>query len=172
DPAVSEAERQQAAADFVQGILANTEVLASGGRSATTAFVENNQGDVLLTFESEVNLIVQDLGPERFEVVVPSYGIDAVMYVVAVDKYAEEKGNLQVARDYWDFIYTERGQEIVAESYYRPYDQDVAARYADLLPELELFDVDEVFGGWEQANQDHFVDGGSFDILMQELGRN
>lgn len=168
----SEQEQQEAAAEFVRGILANTRVLAPGGRAATTAFVENNQGDVLLTFESEVNLIVQDLGPDRFEVVVPSYGIDAVMYVVAVEAFAEEKGNLQVARDYWDFIYTERGQEIVAESYYRPYDQEVAARYAHLLPELELFDVDEVLGGWEQANQDHFVDGGSFDQLMADLGRN
>ncbi|AFG38475.1 sulfate ABC transporter substrate-binding protein [Spirochaeta africana] len=169
---LSTAEREEAAAQFVQQILANTRVLAPGGRAATTAFVENNQGDVLLTFESEVNLIVQDLGPDRFEVVVPSYGIDAVMYVVAVDAYAKEKGNLQVARDYWDFIYTERGQEIVAESYYRPYNQEVAARYADLLPELDLFDVEDVFGGWAQANQDHFVDGGSFDRLMQGLGRN
>lgn len=164
-------ERDAIVREYVQTVLANTRVLAAGGRAATTAFVENNQGDVLLTFESEVNLIVQDLGPDRFEVVVPGYGIDAVMYVVAVDAYASEKGNLQVARDYWDFVYTTRGQEIIAESYYRPYDPEVAARYSHLLPELDLFDVAEVFGGWAQANEEHFVDGGSFDQLIEAIGR-
>ncbi len=92
------------------------------------------------------------------------------MYVVVVEKNAREKGNYDVARAYWDFVYTTRGQEIIAESYYRPYDQEVAARYADLLPEIELFDVGEVFGGWEQAQIDHFSDGGSFDQISQELG--
>lgn len=161
----------QAAYDFVKAIVDNVLVMASGGRAATNAFVSDGLGDVLLTFESEVNLIARDLGPEQFDVVVPSYGIDAKMYVVIVDQNAAEHGTAEIADAYWDFVYSTRGQEIIAESYYRPYDQEVAARYADLLPEIELFDVDEVLGGWLQAREVHFADGGTYDQITIELAR-
>ena len=162
---------EEAAYEFVKKIYSNVLVMAAGGRAATNAFVSDGLGDVLLTFESEVNLIARDLGPEEFDVVVPSYGIDAKMYVVVVDKNAREHGTDAIADAYWDFVYTTRGQEIIAESYYRPYDEEVAARYADLLPEIELFDVDEVLGGWIKAKEVHFADGGSFDRISLELGR-
>lgn len=161
----------EGAYDFVKDVVDNVLVMASGGRAATNAFVSDGLGDVLLTFESEVNLIARDLGPDEFDVVVPSYGIDAKMYVVVVDKNAKEHGTEEVADAYWNFVFTTRGQEIIAESYYRPYDQEVAARYADLLPEIELFDVDEVLGGWEQAKLVHFADGGTYDQISEELGR-
>ena len=165
------ADSEEAAYEFVKKIYSNVLVMAAGGRAATNAFVSDGLGDVLLTFESEVNLIARDLGPEDFDVVVPSYGIDAKMYVVVVDANARQHGTNEIADAYWDFVYTTRGQEIIAESYYRPYDQEVAARYADLLPEIELFDVDEVLGGWIRAKEVHFADGGTFDRISLELGR-
>lgn len=164
-------DREAAAYEFVKGIYANVLVMAAGGRAATNVFVSDGLGDVLLTFESEVNLIARDLGPEDFDVVVPSYGIDAKMYVVVVDANARRHGTDEIADAYWNFVYTTRGQEIIAESYYRPYDEEVAARYADLLPEIELFDVDEVLGGWIRAKEVHFADGGTFDRISLELGR-
>ena len=162
---------EQAAYDFVKAIVDNVLVMASGGRAATNAFVSDGLGDVLLTFESEVNLIARDLGPEEFDVVVPSYGIDAKMYVVIVDQNAAANGTSEIAGAYWDFVYSTRGQEIIAESYYRPYDQEVAARYADLLPQIELFDVDEVLGGWLRAREAHFADGGTYDQISLELAQ-
>ncbi|MCG8480511.1 MAG: sulfate ABC transporter substrate-binding protein, partial [Spirochaetales bacterium] len=161
---------EAAAYEFVRDIVDNVLVMAPGGRAATNAFVSDGLGDVLLTFESEVNLIARDLGPDDFDVVVPSYGIDAKMYVVIVDQNAEAAGTAEVANAYWDFLYSTRGQEIIAESYYRPYDQSVAARYEDLLPEIELFDVDEVLGGWIHAREVHFADGGTYDQIVLELG--
>ncbi len=163
---------QDLAREYVKQVLGQTILQAAGGRAATNAFVSDGLGDVLLTFESEVNLIARDLGDGDFEVVVPSYGIDAKMYVVVVERNATEKGNLEAARAYWDFLYTEEGQRIIAQSYYRPYDQKVAAEYADQLPTLDLFDVDEVFGGWTKAKEVHFAQGGSYDQIQEELGNN
>lgn len=162
---------EDVAYEFVKKILANVFVMAPAGRAATNAFVSDGLGDVLLTFESEVNLIARDLGAENFDVVVPSYGIDTTMYVVVVDKNARAQGTEEVAKAYWDFVYSKRGQEIIAETYYRPYDQEVAARYAHLLPEIELFQVDEVLGGWQAAAEKHFSDGGTFDRITLELGK-
>ena len=163
---------QQAAREYVKQVLGQTILQAAGGRAATNAFVSDGLGDVLLTFESEVNLIARDLGDGKFEVVVPSYGIDAKMYVVVVERNAREKGNLEAAKAYWDFLYTEEGQRIVAQSYYRPYNQKVAEEFADQLPTLDLFDVDEVFGGWTSAKEVHFSQGGSYDQIQEELGNN
>jgi len=159
---------EEKAAEYVKGVLDNTILQAAGGRAATNAFVSDGLGDVLLTFESEVNLIARDLGDGDFQVVVPSYGIDAKMYVVVVERNAKEKGTLEIARAYWDFLYTKRGQEIVAQSYYRPYDPEVAEEYKDQLPEVELFDVEKVFGGWAKAKEVHFAPGGTYDQLQKQ----
>ncbi|WP_028973217.1 sulfate ABC transporter substrate-binding protein [Spirochaeta cellobiosiphila] len=163
---------QNLAREYVKKVLQHTILQASGGRAATNAFVSDGLGDVLLTFESEVNLIARDLGDGDFEVVVPSYGIDAKMYVVVVEKNAKEKGNLEVAKAYWDFLYTKEGQEIVAQSYYRPYNKEVAAEYANQLPTLDLFEVEDVFGGWKKAKEVHFAQGGTYDQIQEELGNN
>lgn len=163
---------QDQAREYVKQVLGQTILQAAGGRAATNAFVSDGLGDVLLTFESEVNLIARDLDDGEFEVVVPSYGIDAKMYVVVVERNAREKGTLEAARAYWDFLYTEEGQRIVAQSYYRPYNAKVAEEFADQLPTLDLFDVDEVFGGWASAKEVHFSQGGSYDRIQEELGNN
>jgi len=163
---------QNAASEYVSAVLSNTIIQAAGGRAATNAFVSDGLGDVLLTFESEVNLIARDLGDGDFEVVVPSYGIDAKMYVVVVERNAREKGNLDVAKAYWDFLYTPEGQEIVAQSYYRPFNEEVARKYAGQLPVLELFSVEDVFGGWIKAKEVHFSEGGTYDTLIAEINRN
>lgn len=163
---------QETAREFVKAILKNIVVSATGGRAATNAFIDNGQGDVLLTFESEVNLIAREIGPDQFDVVVPSYGIDTTMYVVTVKKNTDANGTTEIADAFWDFMYSKRGQEIVAESYYRPYDPEVAARYGSIIPDIELFQVDDVFGGWPAAQRDHFADGASYDTITAELGRN
>ncbi len=158
---------------FVSALIDNTGILATGGRDATNIFVERGQGDVLLTFEAEVNLIVQDLGPDSFEVVVPSYGVDAKIYVVVVEKNAKEKGEAQyqAAKAYWDFIYTDQGQEIVAQSFFRPIQKDIAARYQNALPNIELFTVEDVYGDWGRVRDLLFDDDGVVESIYQELGK-
>ena len=156
--------------EFVRSVVGNTPQFATGGRDATNLFTERNQGDVLVTFESEANFIANELGD--YEVVVPSFGINAQAYVATGIVYAEEKGNTEIAEAYWDFVYSREGQEIAARSYNRPYDQEVAAEFSDLLPELELFDVPDVFGGWTEANDAHFGDGGTFEEIIASLGRD
>ncbi len=162
------------AKDFVRELIGNTVVLASGGRAATNVFVERGQGDVLLTFEAEVNLIVRDLAPDDFEVIVPSYGVDAKIYVVVVEENAKKKGQKQydAAKAFWDFIYTDEGQEIVAKTFFRPINTSVASQYTHVLPNIELFDIDTVFGGWKSVQEKLFSDEGVVASIYEETGRN
>ena len=158
----------EAASALVASIMENILVMAAGGRAATNAFVGGGLGDVLISFESEVALMERDLGIENFDIVVPSYGIAADIYVAVVDRNSIDRGTRAIGEAYWEFVYSTRGQEIAAESYYRPFDPIVADRYAELLPEIELFSVEEIFGSWENAARLHFADGGSYDRIAEE----
>jgi len=155
------------AKSFVSRLLQNVPVLDSGARGATTTFVERGIGDVLISWENEAFLAVRELGKDQFEMVVPSVSILAEPPVAVVDRYAEKHGTQEAAKAYLQYLYTEEGQELVARHYYRPRLESVARKYADQFPQLELFTVEEMFGGWQQAQNTHFADGGTFDQIYQ-----
>ncbi|HJV64187.1 MAG TPA: sulfate ABC transporter substrate-binding protein [Geomonas sp.] len=153
------------AKEFVTQLYRNVPVLDSGARGATTTFVQRGQGDVLLAWENEAFLAVNELGKNRFEIVVPSLSILAEPPVAVVDKVADRKGNRKVADEYVKYLYSPEAQEIAARHYYRPYDKKVAAKYARQFPNLKLVTVDGAFGGWARAQKTHFSDGGMFDRI-------
>ena len=153
------------AKDFVRAVFKNVPVLDSGARASTTTFVERGIGDVLISWENEAYLAVKDLGPERFEIVVPSVSILAEPPVAVVDRVADQHGTRKLAEEYLNFLYTPQGQEIVAKHYYRPRLKSVAQKYAAQFPPIKLFTVDEVFGGWQKAQKTHFADQGIFDQI-------
>jgi sulfate transport system substrate-binding protein len=154
------------AQEFVGKVLRNVPVLDAGARAATTTFVERGMGDVLLTWENEAHLALKELGPDKVEIVTPSLSILAEPAVTLVDKYVDKHGTRKLAEAYLTYLYSPEGQEIAARNYYRPRDAKVGARYAGNFPNLRLFTVDEVFGGWSKAHRLHFADGGSFDRLF------
>ncbi len=154
------------AREYVGKLFKNVPVLDSGARGSTTTFVERGIGDVLLAWENEAFLSINELGPDKFEIVVPSLSILAEPPVAVVDKNAEKKGTAEVARAYLEYLYTEEGQSIAAKNYYRPRLQSVADRYKDQFPAVELTTVDQ-FGGWQQAQKTFFADGGVFDQIYE-----
>ena len=153
------------AKEFVRALFRNVPVLDSGARGSTTTFVERGIGDVLLAWENEAFLAVEQLGRGRFEIVVPRSSILAEPPVAVVEKNAERHGTRAVAQAYLEFLYGAEGQEIAARNFYRPRDAKVAARYAAKFPKIELVTVDGVFGGWQRAQATHFADGGVFDQI-------
>ncbi|MGH8810061.1 MAG: sulfate ABC transporter substrate-binding protein, partial [Noviherbaspirillum sp.] len=155
------------AKDFVAKIFRNVPVLDSGARGSTTTFVERGIGDVLLAWENEAVLAIKELGPDKFEIVAPSISILAEPPVAVVDKVVDRKGSRKVAEAYLQYLYTDEGQEIAAQNYYRPISDKVAKKYAAQFPKVRLFTIDEVFGGWSKAQKTHFGDGGSFDQIYQ-----
>ena len=152
-----------AAQAFVARLYGNVPVLDSGARGATTTFVEREIGDVLLAWENEARLAVDKLGPDRLEIVVPSVSILAEPPVAVVDHTVDRRGTREVATAYLEFLYTPAGQALAAEHYYRP--RDPAAAPAGRFPALRLFTIDQVFGGWGQAQARHFAEGGVFDRI-------
>ncbi|ENQ3105608.1 sulfate ABC transporter substrate-binding protein [Bacillus cereus] len=156
------------AKEFVSQLYKNVEVLDSGARGATTTFVEKGIGDVLIAWENEALLSQKELGKDKFEIVTPSISILAEPPVSVVDKVVDKKGTRKVAEAYLEYLYTEKGQEIAAKNFYRPRDQKVAEKYASQFPKVQLFTVDEVFGGWKKAQETHFNDGGIFDKIYQK----
>lgn len=153
------------AKDFIEKIYKNVEVLDSGARGATTTFVEKGIGDVLIAWENEALLSLKELGEDKFEIVAPSLSILAEPPVAIVDSVVDKKGTREVAKGYLEYLYTEKGQEIAAQNYYRPRNEKIAKKYGDQFPKLELFTIDEVFGGWNKAQETHFKDGGVFDSI-------
>lgn len=153
------------AKDFVAKLFRNVPVLDSGARGATTTFVQRGQGDVLVTWENEAFLAVNELGKNKFEIIVPSLSILAEPPVTVVDKVVDRKGTRKLAEEYLKYLYSAEGQEIVARHYYRPYDKKVAAKYAKQFPKLKLVTVNDTFGGWAKAQKSHFSDGGFFDQI-------
>jgi sulfate transport system substrate-binding protein len=155
------------ARDFVGRLYQNVPVLDSGARGATITFVERGIGDVLIAWENEAFLSVNELGKGQFEIVAPSTSILAEPPVAVVDKVAKKHGTSEVAKAYLQYLYSEEGQEIAAKNFYRPRLDAVAAKYADKFPKVNLFTIDEVFGGWQKAQKAHFADGGIFDQLYK-----
>jgi sulfate/thiosulfate transport system substrate-binding protein len=152
---------------FVTALYKNVAVLDSGARGATTTFVQRGIGDVFISWENEAFLAINELGKGQFEVVAPSVSILAEPPVALVDKVAKKRGTTAVAQAYLEFLYTEAGQEIAAKHYYRPRLESVAAKHAATFPKIDLFTIDEVFGGWAKAQPVHFGDGGLFDQIYQ-----
>jgi sulfate/thiosulfate-binding protein len=151
------------AQEFVGKLLANVPVLDSGARGSTTTFVERGVGDVLLAWENEALLALKELGPDKFEIVAPSLSILAEPPVTIVDKVVDKRGTRAVAQAYLDHLYSAEGQDLAGKHHYRPTDPAAAAKYAKQFPKVNLFTIDEVFGGWAKAQKTHFADGGTFD---------
>jgi len=150
---------------FVKRVYANTKVLDSGARGATTTFVERGIGDVLIAWENEAYLSVKELGPDKFEIVTPSLSILAEPPVAVVDRNVDKHGTRKVATAYLEYLYSAEGQEIAAKHYYRPRNPVVAARYAKQFAAVKLTTIDADFGGWRAAQKTHFDDGGVFDQI-------
>jgi sulfate transport system substrate-binding protein len=155
------------ARDFIARLYRNVPVLDSGARGATTTFVERGIGDVLLAWENEALMAVNELGRDKFEIVAPSVSILAEPPVAVVDKVVDKRGTRKLAEAYLAYLYSEEGQRIIARHYYRPAVDSVARQYAQQFPAVKLFTVDEIAGGWARAQQTHFADGGLFDQLYQ-----
>jgi len=153
------------AKDFVGSIYKNVPVLDSGARGSTTTFVERGVGDILISWENEAFLALKEYGSDKFEIVVPSLSILAEPPVAVVDKVVDKKGTRQIAEAYLQYLYSEEGQEIVAKHFYRPTDARIAEKYASKFPKIELFKIDDVFGGWQSAHKSHFADGATFDQI-------
>ncbi len=156
---------EASARDFVKQIFGNVKVLDSGARGATTTFVERGIGDVLIAWENEAYLALKELGPDKFELVTPSLSILAEPPVAVVDKVVDKRGTRKVATAYLEYLYSPEGQTIAGDNYYRPRDARIAARYAKQFAPVKLFTIDEVFGGWANAQKTHFADGGLFDEI-------
>ncbi len=153
------------AREFVRALFRNVPVLDSGARGSTTTFVERGIGDVLLAWENEAFLAVEQLGKGKLEIVVPRSSILAEPPIAVVDRNVDRHGTRALAQAYLEFLYTAQGQEIAAKHFYRPRDPKVAAGYAAKFPKIDLFTVDAVFGGWQKAQATHFGDGGVFDQI-------
>lgn len=153
---------------FVAEIFRRVPVLDSGARGATNTFVQREIGDVLLAWENEAHLAVQDLGPDKVEIVVPPLSILAEPPVTVVDKVAAKRGTLEIAQAYLEHLYSPQGQQLAAKHFYRPSKTDlVKADQRQIFATVELFTIDAVFGGWRTAQQKHFDDGGIFDQIYQ-----
>ena len=153
------------AREFVTAVYKNVPVLDSGARGATTTFVERGLGDVLIAWENEAQLAVNEVGRDKFEIVAPSLSILAEPPVAVIDKVVDKRGTRLTAQAYLDYLYSEEGQTIAAKHYYRPRDPKVAAKFAAQFPKLKLVTIDDTFGGWQKAQKSHFADGGSFDQI-------
>jgi sulfate/thiosulfate-binding protein len=158
---------QRKATEFVTQLFRNVPVLDSGARGATTTFAQRGLGDVLLAWENEAFLAVNELGRDQFQIVTPSVSILAEPPVSVVDRVADKHGARAVAQAYLEYLYSPEGQEIAARHFYRPRLPAVAARYANRFPQLKMFTIQEIFGTWEAAQKAHFADGGIFDQIYQ-----
>ena len=154
------------AREFVTALFKNVPVLDSGARGATTTFVQRGIGDVLLAWENEAYLAREET-KDKVDIVVPSVSILAEPPVTVVDKVAAKKGTRAVADAYLQFLYSPEGQEIAAKHYYRPRDEKVAAKHGSRFAKVQLFTIDQAFGGWQSAQKAHFADGGTFDQIYK-----
>jgi len=149
------------AREFVAKLYKNVPVLDSGARGSTNTFVQRGLGDVLLAWENEAFLAINELGPDKFEVVTPSESILAEPPVTVIDKVADKRGTRKVAEEYLKYLYTDEGQKIAAKHYYRPVNPKIPTK----LAKVKLYTIDQAFGGWQKAQKTHFSDGGTFDQI-------
>jgi sulfate/thiosulfate transport system substrate-binding protein len=163
------AKAQAKARELVKGLCRNVKVFDSGARGSTNTFVTNGQGDVLLAWENEAFFSINHMKKGEFEIVVPSVSILAEPSVAVVDKMVDKHGTRKVAEAYLNYLYSPEGQTIAAKHYYRPRDvKSVPKEYLERFSKVELFTVDDVFGGWRKAQNEHFEDGGVFDQIMKK----
>ncbi|MBK4716402.1 MULTISPECIES: sulfate ABC transporter substrate-binding protein [Tenebrionibacter/Tenebrionicola group] len=155
------------AQDFMKALYKNVEVLDSGARGATNTFVERGIGDVLIAWENEALLAMKTLGKEKVEIVTPGESILAEPSVSVVDKVVDKKGTRAAAEAYLKYLYSPEAQEIAAKNYYRPRDKGVAAKYEKTFPKLKLYTVEQIAGGWGEAQKAHFASGGVFDQISR-----
>ncbi len=155
------------AAAFVRLLYKNVPVLDSGARGSTTTFVEREIGDVLIAWENEARMAIKQFGADKFEVVYPSVSILAEPPVAWVDKVDAGHGTAAISKAYLEFLYTPAAQEIIAQNFFRPRDQAVAAKYASQFQGMSLLTIDSDFGGWKKAQPRFFGDGGVFDQIYQ-----
>lgn len=153
------------ARSFTKQVFDNVKVLDTGARGSTTTFVERGIGDVLIAWENEALLAIKELGADKLEVVVPTLSILAEPPVAVVDKVVDKRGTRKVAQAYLEHLYTPEGQRLAAKHFYRPRDAKVAAEFAKQFAPVKLITIDEVFGGWQKAQKEHFSDGGVFDQI-------
>jgi sulfate transport system substrate-binding protein len=154
------------AEDFVRQLYRHVPVQDTGARAATNTFVQRGIGDVLLAWENEALLAQAQMGEEAFDIVMPSVSILAEPPVALVDAVVDRKGTRGVAEAYLQYLYSDEGQDIVARNYFRPRVRAIAEAYADRFPKIRLFTIDDVFGGWREAQQKHFKDGGIYDRIF------
>lgn len=151
---------------FVTALYKNVPVLDSGARGSTNTFVQRGVGDVLLAWENEAFLTLNELGPGKFDIIIPSVSILAETPVTLVDGVAKKHGTTEVAQAYLDYLYSPVGQRLAAKHYYRPFKpEDANPEDVKRFPKLDLFTIDETFGGWQKAQKEHFSDGGVFDQI-------
>lgn len=155
------------AKELVTKIFKNVPVLDTGARGSTITFVERGIGDVLIAWENEALLSVKEMGKGQFEMIIPSISILAEPPVAVVDKIVDFRGTRAVAEAYLQYLYTDEGQKLAAKHYYRPRNEAAAAAAGVTFPKINLFTIDQVFGGWERAQNTHFGDGGVFDQIYQ-----
>lgn len=155
------------AKEFVTKLYKNVPVLDSGARGSTTTFAQRGLGDVLIAWENDALLSLKEFGSDTFEIVYPSVSIQAEPPVSIVDKVVDRKGTREVATAYLEYLYSPEGQEIAAKNFYRPRLPEVAEKYRQQFPKIELFTVDELFGGWSKAQKTYFDDDGVFDQIYQ-----
>ena len=153
------------AKEFLKALFKNAPVLDTGARGSTVTFVERGIGDVLITWENEAYLSVNELGPDKFEIITPSVSILAEPPVAVVDKVVDKRGTRAISEAYLKFLYSAQGQELAARNYYRPRDPEVAARFKAQFSPVKLFTIDDMFGGWTKAQKTFFSDGGVFDQI-------
>ena len=156
------------AKEFVGQLYKNVPVLDTGARGSTNTFAQRNVGDVLLAWENEACLALKEFGADKFQIVVPSISILAEPTVTLVDRNVDKKGTRAVAAAYLDYLYSDEGQDIAGRNYYRPTGDKARTKYASQFPKLTLFTIDQAFGGWKKADQDHFADGASFDQIYTQ----
>ena len=155
------------AQEFLGKLLKNAPLFAAGGRDATTTFMQRKMGDVLITFESEAEMIAKEFGKGEFEVIYPSLTMQTEFPVALVDKVVDKKGTRKQAQAYLEYLWSKEGQENAAQNYLRPRDPELLKKYATFFPAVKTFTVDDVFGGATKAFTVHFKDGGTFDQIYQ-----
>ncbi|MGZ5576372.1 MAG: sulfate ABC transporter substrate-binding protein, partial [Methylobacter sp.] len=155
---------EAAATEFVSKLYKNVAVLDSGARGSTTSFVEREIGDVLITWENEAYLVLNEFGADKFEIVTPSLSILAEPPVAVVEDVARKHGTTEVATEYLKYLYSKEGQDIIGKNFYRPTDPEIAAKYAKQFKPVNLVTIDQL-GGWDAVQKKHFVDNGVFDQI-------
>ncbi|MFZ6774160.1 sulfate ABC transporter substrate-binding protein [Undibacterium sp. SXout7W] len=158
---------QATAKDYIQKVYKNVPVLDSGARGSTVTFAERGIGDVLLSWENEAYLALQEFGADKFEIISPSISVLAEPPVSVVDKVVDKRGTRKVAEAYLNYLYTDEAQEIIGKNFYRPISEKAAKKYAGQFSKIKLFNIDDTFGGWTLAQKTHFGDGGVFDQIYQ-----